>query len=483
MRREGSPSVRASAGSSSRPCIPRTSCRRSASPPRASRERSSPARNAAGTTNSELTREPQDELGAGELQQREQQQADDAGDAREHGATARARRRAPAGEHHQRDREAGARDEPLTRRVQRQRQVLVRSEQQEVSRQLVEGVHRELQDELEHERADQQALAPGLEPSAGQVAEQQRDDRHAPDVLEAGSASTSTVGESIWPSTGQTNSPKPVAVISMPTRLSGRRRHATRPQAANEPPTVAVDEHPRRLRLSGAEDDGHQRDELRDRQRGPHGEAQNVAGRGVTAKRDRARARGDRDERERIESRHGRDPRDSPARETSGCLPIHGRRIGSVSTPLLGRAAELARLDEVLEDLWRRRLARRRADRRAGHRQDPPAGGADRSRSRARRAGRSPGARPSTRPTCRSRRGSTRSTRTSPRIPGSPSTARAGPRCRASCPRSSCRGADRASSATASTPRCARCWPRSPPTPRSSSCSTTCTGPTRRRST
>ena len=147
----------------------RTSCRRSASPPRASRERSSPARNAAGTTNSELTASHRMSSVRANCSSANSSRHDDAGDAREHGAAARPRRRAPAGEDHQRDREAGARDEPLARRVQRQRQVLVRGEQQEVSRQLVEGVHRELQDELEHERADQQALAPGLEPAAGEV--------------------------------------------------------------------------------------------------------------------------------------------------------------------------------------------------------------------------------------------------------------------------------------------------------------------------
>ena len=129
-------------------------------------------------------REPEDELGARDLQQREQQQADDAGDAREHGAAARPRRRAPARPDHQRDREAGSRDEPLASRVQRQGQVLVRGEQQEVARQLVEGVHRELQDELEHERADQQAVASAFEPAAGEEREQQRDHRDAPGVLE-----------------------------------------------------------------------------------------------------------------------------------------------------------------------------------------------------------------------------------------------------------------------------------------------------------
>ena len=37
----------------------------------------------------------------------------------------------------------------------------------------------------------------------------------------------------------QMKNAKPVAVISAPLRLSGRRRQATRPQAANEPPTSA----------------------------------------------------------------------------------------------------------------------------------------------------------------------------------------------------------------------------------------------------
>ena len=38
-------------------------------------------------------------------------------------------------------------------------------------------------------------------------------------------------------SSSETSRPKPVAVISGPLRLSGRRCHATRPNAANEPPT------------------------------------------------------------------------------------------------------------------------------------------------------------------------------------------------------------------------------------------------------
>jgi hypothetical protein len=40
-----------------------------------------------------------------------------------------------------------------------------------------------------------------------------------------------------WLSSGCTKNANPVAVISIPLRLSGRRRHATRPHAANEPPT------------------------------------------------------------------------------------------------------------------------------------------------------------------------------------------------------------------------------------------------------
>ena len=44
-------------------------------------------------------------------------------------------------------------------------------------------------------------------------------------------------GESNWANTGSTSSPKPVATISGPLRLSGRRRQAISPQATNAPPT------------------------------------------------------------------------------------------------------------------------------------------------------------------------------------------------------------------------------------------------------
>ena len=43
--------------------------------------------------------------------------------------------------------------------------------------------------------------------------------------------------KSSWPSSGATKNAKPVAVIRLPLRLSGRRRQATSPNAANEPPT------------------------------------------------------------------------------------------------------------------------------------------------------------------------------------------------------------------------------------------------------
>ena len=46
-----------------------------------------------------------------------------------------------------------------------------------------------------------------------------------------------TSAASIWPRTGGMKKRKPVAVISAPLRLSGRRRQATSPKAANEPPT------------------------------------------------------------------------------------------------------------------------------------------------------------------------------------------------------------------------------------------------------
>ena len=43
-------------------------------------------------------------------------------------------------------------------------------------------------------------------------------------------------GASNWAKSGSIIRPKPVATISRPLRLSGRRRHAIRPHAANVPP-------------------------------------------------------------------------------------------------------------------------------------------------------------------------------------------------------------------------------------------------------
>jgi hypothetical protein len=40
-----------------------------------------------------------------------------------------------------------------------------------------------------------------------------------------------------WLSSGVTKNPKPVAVISSPLRLSGRRCQAISPHTANDPPT------------------------------------------------------------------------------------------------------------------------------------------------------------------------------------------------------------------------------------------------------
>ena len=51
------------------------------------------------------------------------------------------------------------------------------------------------------------------------------------------SPAVSATPASICLSSSETSRPKPVAVISGPLRLSGRRCHAIRPNAANEPPT------------------------------------------------------------------------------------------------------------------------------------------------------------------------------------------------------------------------------------------------------
>ena len=46
-----------------------------------------------------------------------------------------------------------------------------------------------------------------------------------------------TEAGSSWTNTGSTSSPSPVATMSSPLRLSGRRCQAIRPHAANTPPT------------------------------------------------------------------------------------------------------------------------------------------------------------------------------------------------------------------------------------------------------
>jgi hypothetical protein len=49
-------------------------------------------------------------------------------------------------------------------------------------------------------------------------------------------SAVTAAGESSWSSTGDSKTPKPVAVNRRPTALSGRWRHASRPHAMNETP-------------------------------------------------------------------------------------------------------------------------------------------------------------------------------------------------------------------------------------------------------
>ena len=99
-----------------------------------------------------------------------------------------------------------------------------------------EEVRADPQHVLEDERADEHAVGPGESrppvsnvSSSQMIAMPQRSSRTVP--------STVSVGESNCLSSGSTNSRKPVAVISRPLRLSGRRRHAIRPHATKAPPT------------------------------------------------------------------------------------------------------------------------------------------------------------------------------------------------------------------------------------------------------
>ena len=186
------------------------------------------------------------------------------------------------------------------------------------------------------------------------------------------------------------------------------------------------------------------------------------------------------EDRNRVESRHGRDP---PSRRPGKHQGV-SLYMGVGSARCRPRSSD-ARLNSPAwtrsSRIWGRRLARAGGERRAGHRQDPAAGGADRSCPRARRArARRPRRRVRDRPAVRAvggcaRRARGRPSRARPRPPGAGRAVErpAGARARART----------ASNAIASTPRCGRCWRRSPPTPRWSSCSTICTGPTSPRST
>ena len=59
-----------------------------------------------------------------------------------------------------------------------------------------------------------------------------------------------------------TRNPKPVAVISSPLRLSGRRRQAISPHAANEPPMSRSTTSTASIGLAPAQDDGREHAQL-----------------------------------------------------------------------------------------------------------------------------------------------------------------------------------------------------------------------------
>ena len=115
--------------------------------------------------------------------------------------------------------------------------VRAREREQHVARLLDEQHREDVQDEERERRRrrDDQPVDPGLQPPAGDEREHQRDEERRPDVLHlAGRLRDARVD---LLEQQRESRPKPVAVISGPLRLSGRRCQATRPNAANEPPT------------------------------------------------------------------------------------------------------------------------------------------------------------------------------------------------------------------------------------------------------
>ena len=100
-----------------------------------------------------------------------------------------------------------------------------------------EQQHRELQDEqTDEERPDEDAVDGRHQPAAGHEAQDQRGERDDPQLADQRREREGRRRPRAAPGSGRSRTPNPAAVRRRPTALSGRRRQAMRPHAANDTP-------------------------------------------------------------------------------------------------------------------------------------------------------------------------------------------------------------------------------------------------------
>ena len=181
-----------------------------------------------------------------------------------------------------RDGDAGEAGQRALGLVDRVGDVGVREDGQEVAVLLVEERPDDLQDPQRARTRRRAAGRRGLEPAAGQ---QRQQEPHEEGLQSSWSTSPACATRGVELAiSGANEKRKPVAVISRPLRLSGRRRQAISPHAANDPDQAEDDLQPSTCSSPG-EEHGHERAELGGNGQGPQREPEAQATRLGAAKR------------------------------------------------------------------------------------------------------------------------------------------------------------------------------------------------------
>ena len=253
--------------------IPRN---RSTRPPRASRERSSPVRNATGTMTTEKARIQNTAYGTGTADEtggqhrREEQQVDAPRHARQQRAAARSRRRPPPRGDHRGDGEGDREIQPLLDGVDRGGDPRVGQHEQEVAVHLEEHQPQRRDDQQAHrDRTDDDPVHPRPQAPAAEERQQDRDEQEQPHVaqqqarrprerrVELGEQGRGEEGEA-----GRGHQPAAVVVGTPPPRHQPARRE----RPADDPEDDCHD-HERHCRTAGEQ--GHEHPENGCGQRAP----------------------------------------------------------------------------------------------------------------------------------------------------------------------------------------------------------------------